>query len=184
MLYIGNLWPERFPAEIVLDSLKELKNVTLDIYAPLSGHEYNVEFSKIIIRFINNYGLENRVSIKVVDLDAESKRIIYNNSDFIILPFKGVVAVDPPLTMLEAMACSCIVIATRMQSMPNILNNNGFLIDKLDKKHLTRLIKNINELSISKKTTIVNNARETILENFNLKNLDTNLLNMYEMVLK
>jgi glycosyltransferase involved in cell wall biosynthesis len=70
------------------------------------------------------------ISIEVRDLGLEEKRSLYLSSDVFLYPAVSPAAIDPPLTVLEAMSCGCTVVASDTQSLPTILSpGRGLILD-------------------------------------------------------
>lgn len=110
--YIGTVSPLRFPAEQVLRALRlaaeQIRDLRLAIFAPVGTHPYNLAWAAGHVRRAAALSTLP-VSIEPRDLDEEQKIALYCAADVVLLPFSAPVAVEPPLTLLEAMACQATV---------------------------------------------------------------------------
>ena len=79
-----------------------------------------------------------------------------------------------PKTLLEAMACGCICIGTKVSGINEVIINgeNGYLANGTDIYSLTKALRSA--IKSKDKTRITENARETILENFSLEKIVSN----------
>lgn len=110
--YMGTVSPLRFPAEMIVRALEEAgprtPGLRLDVFAPVRTHEYNLEFAGGHLASAAR-GSAVPVHIHLQDLDDGGKTEVFSAADLVILPFAAAVAVEPPLTLLEAMACEAVV---------------------------------------------------------------------------
>jgi len=94
---------------------------------------------------------------------------VYQESDIFVLPS---VIEGHPKVILEAMACGLPVIATRVEGITEILqdNYNGLLSKPNDESDLSdKIDKLISDKPLAEK--VINNALETVLNNYSLSNL-------------
>jgi glycosyltransferase involved in cell wall biosynthesis len=133
VIYIGTVSPLRFPAEEVLHALslaaEHISNLGLAVFAPVGTHPYNLAWAAgHVRRAIAGSALP--VSVKLRDLSEEQKIALYCAADVVLLPFSAPVAVEPPLTLLEAMACQATVAvapaANRSQLVANRWNGIAY----------------------------------------------------------
>lgn len=115
VVYMGTVSPLRFPAEMVVRALAEaaplVPGLRLDVFAPVRTHEYNVGFAGGHLAAAASRGA-TPVHVHLEDLDEARKRDVFTAADLVILPFAAPVAVEPPLTLLESMACEAVVAVT------------------------------------------------------------------------
>ncbi|RYL89311.1 colanic acid biosynthesis glycosyltransferase WcaL [Sporolactobacillus sp. THM7-4] len=86
-----------------------------------------------------------------------------------------------PVQLMEAMAMGKIVISTRHSGIPELIHHriNGFLVDEKDIDGLRQMISEV----ISSRSiwgTISENARQTVIDEFNIKSLNTRLLKLFD----
>ena len=184
--YIGNLFPQRFP----IDVLTELKNLTkeypeleLALFTPSSFQ--NQEIAIRLKRLLSSSKIKHRVVVS--NLSENEKVVVYNASDVLIYPFlrniPGSIAVDPPLTILEAMACGKIVIVSRMLSVPDIIQDrqNGFLVQPGDFKGFKKTLKYVVDHFFELRY-IELNARRTIEKRFT-STVANSLFELYQSII-
>ena len=128
ILYMGGLKPTRFPEEIVLDVMrrivKQIANAQLLVYAP--NNSLNIARAEEILKKANQLGLSRHVRVKVSDLPEQVKSEIYNAADIFIFPsYDMSTAIEPPLTILEAMSCGLPVISNNVSSVPEIIEDSS-----------------------------------------------------------
>jgi glycosyltransferase involved in cell wall biosynthesis len=112
VIYMGTVSPLRFPAEMIIRALDQAAPRTpglrLDVFAPVRTHEYNLDFASGHLASAAR-GSVSPVHIHLEDLADARKAEVFSAADLVILPFAAAVAVEPPLTLLEAMACEAVV---------------------------------------------------------------------------
>ena len=185
--YIGNLFPERFP----LDVIKEIKNITkespnleLRLYAPHSMR--NLESSVKLERLLSRSKIKHQIVIS--NLNEDDKVMVYNASDVLIFPFiqkiSGTVAIDPPLTILEGMACGRIVIASRTLSIPEIIQNgeNGFIVEPGNYESFRNTLKYVVD-NFQEFQFIEANARRTIQKRFSPEIVVDKIMSIYRSII-
>jgi glycosyltransferase involved in cell wall biosynthesis len=115
VMYMGTVSPLRFPAEMVVRALSQaaplVPGLRLDVFAPVRTHEYNLGFAAGHLAAAASGGLAP-VHVHLEDLTEARKRDVFTAADLVIFPFAAPVAVEPPLTLLEAMACGALVAVT------------------------------------------------------------------------
>lgn len=173
VVYVGTLSPLRFPAETIRAALIEAgarvgKPIRLFGFAPAVTHDYNREWSQQVAQQLS--GIHNvRADITLGDLSDEQKRAWFQAADAVLLPFTSAVAVEPPLTMLEAMACGAITVVTPHANRSEIVRHdvNGMtysraseLAENLVKLARLREQRNLHVLKAA--------ARETIVEQYSI----------------
>ncbi|MEM4522674.1 MAG: glycosyltransferase, partial [Nitrososphaeria archaeon] len=102
------------------------------------------------------------VYIECRNLDEREKFLEFTSSDVYLYPSLGTAAIDPPLTVLEAMLSCCLVVATNVQSIPWILSGDRGII--IDSSNLSKEITNSLIIALDKKrrNKIINNAKAYI----------------------
>lgn len=195
IVYMGNLTRERFPTDII-NELRTIrnKNFKLSIYCPDTA--YNKQAALSLAQAISGTNIKFRILVS--DLSDEEKIAVYNSAHIVIFPFNKAVdlygtsinrskplsVIDPPLTLLEGMAVSRIVVASKTLSIPNIIENNvnGFLVDPGDFNGFADKINAIIE-NFPRLEAIGANARQTIQRDFSSELVAEKLLNVYESIL-
>jgi len=177
VLYSGPLSIDRFPYVQVLNGIKETKSEILIIGRNTTNND--IDSMDNIISYARKIGIENKIAIAVKVLTEEQKILLINSASVVIQPFdKKIrkVAVDPPIFLLESMACCRPVITSGAYSLETIIRNgyNGYIVDWSDPIQFSDALQN--SLDNSK---IGVNARTTILDNFSVESVSGKLRGMY-----
>ncbi len=128
ILYMGPLLDSRFPAHVCLGALKMImeRGVDARVVVLTSTGRTSPEQVPRLVAMGNSMGLEDRLIVRRVDL-TESQRVeAYNSADVVVFPFVGPVPekiADPPFGILEAMSCGRVVLATRVLSIPEVVED-------------------------------------------------------------
>jgi glycosyltransferase involved in cell wall biosynthesis len=186
LLYVGGLRQSRFPEDIVLGALrsivKETSRVTLLVVAPTN--DYNTVRADQISKKSAQYGLARNVIVRVRNLSEREKAIVYNAADLFVFPsLDASTAIEPPLTVLEAMACGLPVLSNDIASVTEIIedNVNGFVIPfrNSEEQRVTEavlmLLRNQRRLN-----AVSACARRYISEKMSLGKSSLELLSVYE----
>jgi glycosyltransferase involved in cell wall biosynthesis len=133
-LYVGNLSPSRFPdylLEIFRHIVRADSAVGFRVIAPVN--HVNIERARDIRFRCRNLGIEDKVIVFLRNMDDEERLNEYRAAKCLIFAPKDErhEAVEPPLTVLEALACGTPVVATDMYSAREVVitGKNGFLVD-------------------------------------------------------
>jgi len=187
VLYIGNLKTSRFPENKVLQMVAELAKqnpeALLLIFAPNTSS--NILQAQNILKKARFLGLTDKVQVYTKNLSEKEKVALYAASDVFFFPGDSRVAVEPPLTALEAMACGRTVLAPRLSALAEIITNNvnGLLFETNDPATLSNKLTNLlNDENLRHK--IFKNARYTILNKASLGTSGRALFEIHEDLLK
>ena len=181
ILYLGPLYPERFPVNEVLQGLKIVSN-----------HGYNVKLliiargwpcDKLWMKYIKRMAHQLRLKVEVSAryLDVKERVLLFNKVDAVLYPCRMPInVVDPPISILEAMSCGNIVVATKVQSIPEIIidGKNGVLIDSMSPKDIAQAIEKALDTKTQEEIRI--NARKTIIKRFHRNIVAKMLLRIYK----
>jgi glycosyltransferase involved in cell wall biosynthesis len=132
VVYLGTLAPLRFPATSVGQALAAVgqklgRTLQLHAFAPRATHSYNRAWSEAAERELQGLaGVSSEV--RLCDISPVEKRQWFQAADVVLLPFAAPVAVEPPLTLLEAMACGAAVLVSQEANRSNLVHSgeNGF----------------------------------------------------------
>lgn len=168
LLYIGNIVPSRFLCNTVFRALNEVINKGINakllIFAPKL--EYNYRYKRKLLKGADDFNVKENIHFVLRNLSEEEKRAVYNFADIFLFPALNPQAIDPPLTVLEAMSCGKIVITSPIQSIPSLIDHqhNGILADPSSGEYRSALFKVCNNFDAYRE--IEKNARMTLSENF------------------
>ena len=167
--YIGHLYESRFPYNIVIKTLRKLINsgfrdVKLVIVAPKT--EYNLKVSRIISYYVKRLDVERNVVVRVENLKELHKHMLLSSFDvFLFTPIRQPVSMDPPISVLEAMASGSVVISTKYMSVKHIIKDeiNGLIVHDLNVDTLYEKIANVLKHDTLKEY-LSRNAKQYILK--------------------
>ena len=137
--YIGPLSPERIPYRIVARSLAKIKHdygVKPEFIAVF--REGKSEYIKEFKNYMEKEGVENLILTCNKLLSEDEKALLFSlspNTLFLYIPEPRPVnypMVEPPISILEAMACEARVLASMTVGLLDVIENrkNGFIIEK------------------------------------------------------
>jgi glycosyltransferase involved in cell wall biosynthesis len=109
-------------------------------------------------------------------------RFLYSCADLVVYSVERGGAVEPPLTVLEAMSCGAVVAAHSTPATQGLIKNydNGLLFSH--PSELKDLITMVAEHSLDIEK-IGENGRKTILNNYNAANLVSRYLETFKVIL-
>jgi glycosyltransferase involved in cell wall biosynthesis len=140
VVYLGRLTPRRFPAGPMAHALRELvatdaRGVRLVALSPGATHDGSENTAAYLqacatsvqVALQGVHGLT--VDVRSVNLPDDSKVDWLRAADAVVLPFAEPETVEPPLTLLEAMACGAPVIVTPAANRSGIVRDgrNGYI---------------------------------------------------------
>jgi glycosyltransferase involved in cell wall biosynthesis len=180
--YIGTVSPLRFPAEQVLRALtlaaERIADLRLAIFAPVGTHPYNLAWAAGHVRRAAALSTLPE-SIEPRDLDEEHKIALYCAADVMLLPFSAPVAVEPPLTLLEAMACQATVAVAPAANCSQIVADrwNGMAYSSPD--DLARRLAELHTTSEAGRRALGAAARASIVEHYSFASVTRELAGLW-----
>jgi len=178
ILYSGPLTEDRFPYKKVLTALNGTRSKMLIIGRP-TNNGAEAERIEEIISYSRRLNVESKMAVALKLLNEEEKVSLLNLSDVIIQPFtkatQEYVAVDPPIFLLEAMACGKPVITSRAYSFQSFIKNgyNGYTIDWDNSDELKEALLGCQNAELGM------NARQTVLQQFSHDSVSQKLKKLY-----
>jgi len=172
VLYIGTVSPLRFPAPDVLEALHlaapDVPGLALKVFAPIATHKYNTTWADDNVRRAAQ-GATIPVSVNLEDLTEERKVLLYSAADVVLLPFTAPVAVEPPLTLLEAMACQAAVAVAPSANCSNVVSDgiNGVQYDST--LELATCLKRLFDMGPLGRAALGHSAHATIDHRYSFK---------------
>lgn len=135
ILYLGHGSYLRFPYRNVFKALKESKSLKNGVRLKIiiSTHEYSDynSFAKRLSKATDKFGVNEITDIRIENISEEEKYRVLAESDIFLFPSFTDTAIDPPASILEAMASGCCVISTPVQSIHSLLKKDrGILLRK------------------------------------------------------
>src|SRR5262249_6391322 len=169
VVYIGTISPLRFPADTVMRALtlaaEHIPSLSLALFAPIGTHPYNLAWAAgHVRRAVALSALP--VAIELRDLDEEQKIALYCASDIVLLPFGAPVAVEPPLTLLEAMACQAVVAAAPAANRSQIIADRWNGIAYSSPEDLARHLAQLHALGQPIQRALGAAARASVVERY------------------
>ncbi len=187
LLYMGPLWPSRFPAENVLGALRRLLVKGFDIgLNVLTSARSSVGLCENVLTLAKRLGVDGNITLERRGLSEIERVRAYNAADAIIFPYVGPEPeqlADPPFGILESMACGRIVLSTRVLSVPEVVSDGstGFLIENASLNDLYSGI--IRALSSPDRERLGIRARDRIVRQFSYPTVRDDLLEAYKSLL-
>jgi glycosyltransferase involved in cell wall biosynthesis len=187
LLYMGPLWPSRFPAENVLGALRLLLGKGFDIALNvITSARSSVDLCENVLALAKRLGVEGNITLERKGLSETERVRAYKAADVIIFPYVGPEPeqlADPPLGILESMACRRVVLSTRVLSVPEVVGDGstGFLIENASLNELYGGI--IRALSSPDRESVGIRARERVVRHFSYPTVRDSLIEAYKSLL-
>jgi glycosyltransferase involved in cell wall biosynthesis len=140
VFYIGKLSAQRFPVPFVREALEvasarlgtPIRLFVFGAGAAMDGSkytdDYTVRTSNAVAQALQGMPFIE-VAVTCANLTVEEKVRWFRAADAVLLPFAAAESVEPPLTLLEAMACGAIPLATPVANRSALVESgrNGFM---------------------------------------------------------
>jgi glycosyltransferase involved in cell wall biosynthesis len=184
VLYMGPLWPSRFPAQNVLGALRQLRKMGFDVGLDvLTSTRSSVTLCEEIISLGKRLGVDKNISLERKNLSETERVRAYNAADVVIFPYLGPEPeqlADPPFGILESMACGRAVLSTRVLSVPEVVNDGstGFLIESASIGDIQHGL--VRALSSQDNREVGVRARQRVVANNSYPMVRRGLLGAYE----
>ncbi|MHA1658686.1 MAG: glycosyltransferase family 4 protein, partial [Promethearchaeota archaeon] len=150
-------------------SILKFKNFMLLISTPTGRYnKEDMKYRDSLLEYAQKLGCKNRIIIQLHD--HESMPLIYKSCDLFVLPS---INEGLPLSILEAMACNLLTVASNVGGISEIIKDGktGFLVKSKNYKNMASVIKKSLNLNKAKKRRIVQNAKKTLINNFSEKQM-------------
>ncbi|GEA17231.1 glycosyltransferase family 4 protein [Moorella sp. E306M] len=117
------------------------------------------------------------------NLGAEDLRLFYQISDVVVIPS---ILEAISLAALEAMACDCPVIATRVGGMPEIIQNGrtGLLVEAGNPEALAQAILKVGSFDKDRQREMGRTARQLVLDRYQWRKVAEATVKVYEEAIK
>jgi glycosyltransferase involved in cell wall biosynthesis len=185
VLYMGWLRPERLPHEVVLRAFKAHLIRSPGSFLLIIGRQSEEFYGEAhlasqITSFASRIGIEKSVGVALLELSESEKLTLIRSSSLIIHPFTtsrlNPPVVDPPLAILEEMACGKPVLATPVLGIPELIQDgkNGFIIGSLTVENVAHCITG----ALESGSLVGETARKSVVSKFSLDSVARNLENL------
>ncbi len=185
VIYVGTVSPLRFPAPDIMRGLSlasaTVPSLAMEIFAPVATHGYNKQWAEENVgRAADNVSVPVHMHLK--DLTEPEKALVYSAADVVLLPFVAPVAVEPPLTLLEAMACKAIVAVAPFANRSDIVQDgeNGLLYANAE-EFATRL-EQAHALGAEGRAALGERARTTVVETNSFEVIARTIENVWKKI--
>lgn len=188
LLYMGPLWPSRFPAQSILGALRLLLRNGFDVgLYVLTSARSSVELCEQVSSLGNRLGVDRNLVLERRDLSEIERVRAYNAADAMIFPYVGPEPeqlADPPFGILESMACGKVVLATPVLSVPEVVTDGitGFIARSSSVEDIQHGL--IRALTSPDREDVGFRAREKIVSHFSYDAVRPSLVEAYESVLE
>jgi len=178
--YIGRATPSRGVSCLVRAVAKVVNESQIPVKLLLCPPQVPAEDKhfKEILRLVK----QSRLGGSTIILGKSEKvEELYNLADLVAIPFTKMAAVDPPLTLLESMACGTPVVGSALGGIPDVIRDgeSGFLVKPGDVSELAVTIGRLARAGGASKE-IRKKARETILKHYSAAISSKMLVDLYQ----
>jgi glycosyltransferase involved in cell wall biosynthesis len=169
VVYVGTITPIRFPAAEIAPALvraaADVPGLRLQAYAPVGTHSYNERFARESVEPAAA-ATGAAMAVRLEDLDEERKALVYNAADVVLLPFGAPVAVEPPLTLLEALASEATVLVAPAANRSGLVEDGrtGFTYSTVEE--LVDRLRTLHALGEEGRREVGRAGRELVIERF------------------
>jgi glycosyltransferase involved in cell wall biosynthesis len=189
MLYLGNLSRNRFPDRL-LESFRQIlqrdPEVSLRIISPLNPR--STERAGEIIKVCRSLGIQNRVDVMLRHLSNSERISEYSASRLLVFApmVESYESIEPPLTVLEALACGLPVLTTNAYSVGEAVTSgqNGYIVDMEDHPRLVERAIEMLEASPVRWKGWSAEARKIAAEKFSLNSASRRLAEIHSRILE
>lgn len=184
IVFVGQIEPIR-GVFVLLQAFHRLAKNVDDVRLVLSSPRQENEAPYILSfrKMVKELGLEEKVVLLGLQNHLEE---LYNLADVVVFPYlKPYYYMDPPLTLLESMACGSTIVATDAGAARELIvdGKNGRLIEPGNVEILVKTLTSVLE-NIDNNSFFGVNARETILSRFSTKRVGNLLDDHYRKILE
>lgn len=169
ILFLARFSPTKRP-DLLIEALKNVADSGIEYTASIYGDpiESDVEYYESIKARVLKYRLEQRVTFYKGLPNYETPKIYSAHEIFVNLSSSGMY----DKTIFEAMACSCLIIASNDNLRGRI--SDDFVFKQGDLKELTKKLEKLLDYSVGQKQVAVQELRK-FTESHSLKNLANRL---------
>jgi glycosyltransferase involved in cell wall biosynthesis len=174
IVYLSNLIETKGYQELIYAVISLLEK-GIKIKLKLAGSVFDQVKFKEVWKKVQHYNLESNIQY-LGTVEGEHKKRLLLDSDIMVLPTNYPIE-GQPLSIIEGMAAGLPIISTSRGSIPDLITNNGILIDSGEKKlieqALIELINNPEEMK-----SMAQNSRENFSRKFTLDKYINNILDI------
>jgi len=183
IIYFGPLIHERCRYDLILKAISRLKKDGISsIGVMMVGRGFeDLQHMSQIKEYASKVGLNDRIALTSKPLTEAQKIILLNYADVVLQPYpfhpRRMSIVDPPITILEAMAAERKVIVSGLKGLQDTIDHrsNGFVLNNLEVASLEETLLE----ALTTRNSIGVDARKTIVNNFSLQVVAKKLLKLY-----
>jgi glycosyltransferase involved in cell wall biosynthesis len=133
----------------------------LDVFAPITFRPDNAQWAA---RFPRSETVD--VSVRLEDLSEQRKVDVFSGADVALYPFTRPVAVEPPLTVLETMACGTVPIVTASANRSAIVEDGRTGLTCPDRNALGAALERFVRLSAAERAAMGLAAQDAVVRRF------------------
>ncbi len=178
MIFFSRIHPKKGLLELikVWNKLDHINEWQLNIYGPVSDHDY----LKKINKEIKNKNLENYIKILDPVYDQFKKNYIYKNSDCFILPSRSE---NFGISIAEALSFGLPVLTTTDTPWKIINEQNAGFVFEFSEKNLLNNLNKLMILNNNQLEIMSSNAFKIIEKNFDKDKVFNEYINFYNNIL-
>ncbi len=160
--------------------VKQIHDIKLVISSP--GLKFESPYVFVLKQTVKELKIEDKVILLPPQSQLEE---IYNLADVVVFPYvQPYHYMDPPLTLLEAMASGALVLASGVGAANELIFNeeNGRLVKPRSLEDLTKAI--VDCVKSSDHSSLGVKARETIMSKYSINRIGATLAETYKRILE
>jgi glycosyltransferase involved in cell wall biosynthesis len=176
VLYLGYLGKAKGTFDLI-EAASYIRAQGIDMVFELVGSELTPGELDLILEKVKSLDLGDFIRVNKPAFEAE-KIIFFRNADIFVYPshHEGI-----PMAVLEAMAAGLPVIASRVGGLPDLIHDNGILIDPEQPEQLANALCSLAKnptlrLSMQKK------SYKTVSEKYNINQHIVDLVDIYKSI--
>lgn len=174
ILFLGRICKNKGIYDLI-SAIKRVKEIYPDVTLNIGGSGEEEQLTKAI----EDNDLQSNIILHGWVNNKEKEKLLIENSIFILPSYFEAL----PMTLLEAMSYKCIPIVSNVGALPNVVGNDGFIIEAGNIESISDAI--IKVLSdVKGYQNIASNGREKIKEKYDIEVHISKINDLYNKVMR